>query len=158
MNTRKALLLAASHVTVAVAGFAGGIYALPILIAPDAPTVEEIKAASAQALFTGHFRRDLKDSDALHWGEGVVTIAPTAVSFVGKLAPGPDYKLYLSPEFVETEADFNRLKKAMVRVGDVKTFEGFVLTLPRDIDPGKYAAVVVWCETFGQFITAARYR
>ena len=158
MNTRKALLLAATHVAFAAAGFAGGIYALPILIAPDAPTVEEIKAVRAQVLFTGQFKRDLKDSDSLHWGEGAVSISPTAISFVGKLAPGPDYKLYLSPEFVETEADFNRLKKTMVRVGDVKTFENFVLALPRDIEPAKYSAAVVWCETFGQFITAAKYK
>ena len=34
--------------------------------------------------------------------------------FMGELAPGPDYKLYLSPEFVETEADFERLKSNMV--------------------------------------------
>ena len=131
---------------------------MPILIAPAAPTMEEIKAATAQVLFTGQFKRELKDSDSLHWGEGVVTIAPTAISLVGKLAPGPDYKLYLSPEFVETEADFNRLKKSMVRVGDVKTFENFVVALPSDIEPAKYSAVVVWCEAFGQFITAAKYR
>lgn len=158
MNTRKTLLLTASHTIVAVAGFAVGIYALPILIAPDAPTMEEIKAATSQVLFSGQFKRDLKDSDSLHWGEGDVSISPTAVSLRGQLAPGPDYKLYLSPEFVETEADFNRLKKSMVRVGDVKTFENFVVALPSGIDPAKYAAVVVWCETFGQFITAAKYR
>ncbi len=158
MKTRNALLLAASHIAVAAAGFAGGIYALPILIAPDAPTQDEIKAATAQVLFSGQFKRDLKDSDSLHWGEGVVTIAPTAISLAGKLAPGPDYKLYLSPEFVETEADFNRLKKSMVRVGDVKTFENFVVPLPAGIEPAKYSAVVVWCETFGEFITAAKYR
>jgi hypothetical protein len=109
-------------------------------------------------LFTGQFKRDLKDSDALHWGEGVVSISPTAISLVGKLAPGPDYKLYLSPEFVETEAAFNRLKKSMVLVGDVKTFENFVVALPSGIEPAKYAAVVVWCESFGQFITAASYQ
>lgn len=131
---------------------------MPILIAPAAPTMEEIKAATAQVLFTGQFKRELKDSDSLHWGEGVVTIAPTAISLVGKLAPGPDYKLYLSPEFVETEADFNRLKKSMVRIGDVKTFENFVVALPSGIEPAKYSAVVVWCEAFGQFITAAKYR
>ena len=158
MNTRKALLLVASHVAVAAAGFAGGIYALPILIPPAAPTMEELKAATAQTLFTGQFKRDLKDSDPLHWGEGTVSIASNAISLVGRLAPGPDYKLYLSPEFVETEADFNRLKKNMVRVGDVKTFENFVVALPNGIEPGKYSAVVVWCEAFGQFITAAKYR
>jgi hypothetical protein len=158
MNTRKALLLVASHFAVAAAGFAGGIYALPILIAPAAPTAEEIKAATAQTQFTGQFKRDLKDSDSLHWGEGIVSLSPTAISLTGKLAPGPDYKLYLSPEFVETESDFNRLKGNMVRVGDVKTFENFVVTLPANIDLTRYTAVIVWCESFGQFITAAKYR
>ena len=158
MNTRNALLLVVSHIVVAAAGFAGGIYALPILIAPAAPTAEEIQTATAQAQFTGQFKRDLKDSDSLHWGEGVVSVAPTAISLTGKLAPGPDYKLYLSPEFVETEADFNKLKSSMVRVGDVKSFENFVVPVPASIDLTKYTAVIVWCETFSQFITAAKYR
>jgi Electron transfer DM13 len=87
-----------------------------------------------------------------------VSLAPTAISLNGKLAPGPDYKLYLSPDFVETEADFNKLKRSMVRVGDVKTFENFVVAVPAGIDLTKYTAVIVWCETFGQFITAAKYR
>ena len=158
MNTRKALLLVTSHVAVAAAGFAGGIYALPILIAPAAPTAEEIKVATAQTQFTGQFKRDLKDSDSLHWRGGVVSISPTAISLTGRLAPGPDYKLYLSPEFVETEADFNRLRESMVRVGDVNTFENFVVAVPASVDLTKYNAVIVWCETFGQFITAAKYR
>lgn len=158
MNVPKTLMLLASHGAVAAVGFAAGIYALPILIAPPSPTVEEVKAATAQAQFTGQFKRNLKDSDSLHWGEGSVAIAPNAISLVGKLAPGPDYKLYLSPEFIETEADFNRLKKDMIRVGDVKTFENFVVPVPAGIELAKYSAVVVWCETFSQFITAAKYR
>ena len=52
-------------------------------------------------------------------------------------APGPDYKLYLSPEFVETEADFERLKPGMVRVGDVKTFKNFLVPVPESIDPAR---------------------
>ena len=158
MNIRRTILLAGSHATVAAAGFAAGIYALPILIAPAAPSADELKAATTEVQFTGEFKRNLKDSDLLHWGEGVVSIAPTAISLAGRLAPGPDYKLYLSPEFVETEADFNRLKKTMVRVGDVKTFTNFVVAVPPGIDPANYSAVIVWCETFGQFITAAKYR
>ncbi len=157
-GARKTLLLVASHAGVAAAGFAAGLYALPILIAPAAPTAQEIGAATARAQFTGRFKRDLKDSDSLHWGEGVVSISPDAIALVGRLAPGPDYKLYLSPEFVETEADFNRLKMRMARVGDVKTFENFLVAVPAGIEPAKYSAVVVWCETFGQFITAAKYR
>ena len=76
---------------------------------------------------------------------------------MGWQAPGPDYKLYLSPEFVETEADFNRLKSTMVREGDVKTFENFVVKVPLDIDPSKFTSVIVWCEAFGEFITSAKY-
>lgn len=158
MNSRKTLLLLASHTAVAFAGFAGGIYALPILIAPSAPTVEEIRVATALVQFTGQFKRNLKGSDSLHWAEGTVSIAPNAISFTGKISPGPDYKLYLSPEFVETEADFNRLKKSTVRVGDIKTFKNFVVPVPDGIDTAKYSTVVVWCETFGQFITAAKYK
>ena len=115
-------------------------------------------AVAADAMFTGQFRRDLKDSDAFHWGEGEVSVSQNAISLKGKLAPGPDYKLYLSPEFVETEDDFARVKPNMVRVGDVKTFENFVVALPTSVNPAAYNTVVVWCESFGQFITAAQYR
>ena len=113
-------------------------------------------AASAQ--FSGQFRRDLQDSDALHWGDGTVFVGIKAISLEGRIAPGPDYKLYLSPEFVETEVDFNRLKSAMARVGDVKTFANFVVLVPESIDPIEFTSVIIWCESFGQFITAAKYR
>jgi hypothetical protein len=154
----KKLLLLGTHLVALGIGFALGIYALPILIAPPAPSAEQVSAQAKQAVFTGQFRRDLKGSDALHWGEGTVSISPQSITLMGKLAPGPDYKLYLSPEFVETEADFKRLKPQMVRVGDVKTFENFIVDVPPAIDVTRYAAVIVWCETFQQFITAAKYR
>jgi len=155
---KKFLLLIISHAVVGAVGFAGGIYMLPILIAPTAPAEAEVLEIASQAQFTSEFRRDLAGSDALHWGEGIVSVSRSAVSLMGKLAPGPDYKLYLSPEFVETEADFNRLKSEMVRVGDVKTFENFLVPVPESIDPAAYNTVVVWCESFGQFITAAKYQ
>lgn len=154
----KPLLLIASHLLTLVIGFALGVYVLPILIAPDAPTLQQIQSSQPAAQWTATFRRDLKDSDALHWGEGAVSISPQAISLVGKLAPGPDYKLYLSPEFVETEADFKRLKPQMLRVGDVKTFNNFIVPLPQGVDPAKFNAVIVWCETFSEFITAAKYQ
>jgi len=55
------------------------------------------------------------------------------VSFTGKLAPGPDYKLYFAPE-------------------------NFIVALPEGLDPAQFNTVVVWCETFSMFISAARYR
>lgn len=158
MKIRTLVLLFATHSIVGIAGFGVGIYALPILTAPPAPGEAEIKAISSQANYTGTFRKDLKDSDALHWGEGTVSVSPKFITFVGKLAPGPDYKLYLSPEFVETEADFNRLKTTMSRAGDVKTFNNFIVEVPTGINPSSFTSVIVWCESFGQFITSAKYR
>jgi len=154
----RKLLLIASHLVAVGIGFALGVYTLPILIAPAAPSAAEVAAHADKATFKGQFRRDLKDSDALHWGEGTVAVSRTSIALAGELAPGPDYKLYLSPEFLETEADFKRLKPKMVRVGDVKTFKNFVVPVPESVDPAAYNTVIVWCETFSQFITAAKYR
>jgi hypothetical protein len=156
--TRRRLLLLASHTGIGAAGFAAGIYTLPILIAPPAPTTAELASAVGAGLFSARFTRDLAGSDALHWGEGEVSIGSAAITLRGRLAPGPDYKLYLSPEFVQTEAEFERVKPRMKRVGDVKTFENFVVAVPAGVDPAAYTTVVVWCETFSEFITAARYR
>lgn len=155
---KKILLLAASHLLAVAAGFALGIYALPILTAPAAPSAAQVASQASHATYTGQFRRGLKDSDLLHWGEGTVSVGRHSVALAGKLAPGPDYKLYLSPEFVETEADFARLKERMVRVGEVKTFENFIVRVPESVDVSRYNTVIVWCESFGQFITAAKYR
>lgn len=155
---KKFLLLLVTHATVGVLGIALGIYWLPILTAPQDPPMAQVQAMAARAAFSGLFRRDLKGSDALHWGEGTVAVSRDAISLQGRLAPGPDYKLYLSPEFVDTEADFLRLKPQMVRVGDVETFQNFVVPVPASIDPAAYRSVIVWCEAFGQFITAATYR
>ena len=155
---KRLLLLALTHAAALGAGFALGIYALPILTAPPAPSVGEVGAAAGRAQFKGEFRRDLKDSDFLHWGEGTVSVSAAAIALMGRIAPGPDYKLYLSPEFVETEADFARLKPRMVRVGDVRTFENFVVPVPEGVDVSRFNTVIVWCETFNEFITAARYR
>jgi len=155
---RRWFFLAISHALVGVIGFAAGVYTLPILIAPAAPDAAAVSSVASQALFRATFRRDLAGSDALHWGEGEVTIAGNAVALKGRIAPGPDYKLYLSPEYVETEAEFERVKPRMLRVGDVRTFENFVVPLPAGVDPAAYTTVVVWCETFREFITAAKYR
>lgn len=154
----KKLVLLGTHLLALAAGFALGIYALPILIAPAAPAAADLAAQVSTASYKGTFRRDLKDSDALHWGESVVTVAADRIGLTGRLAPGPDYKLYLSPEFVETEADFMRLRTSMVRVADVKTFENFLVSVPPGVDVSRYRAVVIWCETFSQFITAATYQ
>ena len=158
MKKRTVILLLCTHGAVAAAGFAAGIYVLPILTAPVAPTSTEVTAVASKAIFSAKFRRDLKDSNAFHWGEGTVYVSPDVISYMGRLAPGPDYKLYLSPEFVETKADFLRLKPGMLRVGDVRTFNNFLVLVPPGVDVAKYTSVIVWCESFSQFITSAKYR
>ena len=155
---KKLFLLILSHAVAVGLGFAAGIYVLPILVAPPAPADAEVQNVQARARFTGEFHRDLKGSDAFHWGEGTVAIGSDAISLMGKLAPGPDYKLYLSPDFVESGDAFLQMKGRMARVGDVRTFENFVVPVPETIDPADYNSVIVWCESFGKFITAAKYR
>lgn len=158
MTLKILVTLIVSHLLVAVLGGAIGIYALPIIIAPTAPTESEITAISAQSHYYAEFKKDLKGSDSFHWGEGKVSIGPEFITLMGNLAPGPDYKLYVSPEFVETEIDFNRLKSSMVRVGEVNTFNNFAVKVSESIDLSHYNTVIIWCETFGEFITSAKYR
>ena len=157
MNKKKSVLLVVTHVAAVAVGFAAGIYALPILTAPPAPDSALVARLAESSEYVGTFSRDRKDSDAFHWGEGEVSVGADTIAFVGELAPGPDYRLYFSPEFVETEADFNRLKSSMVQAGDIKTFDNFIIPLRDDIEPADYSALIVWCESFGQFITSGSY-
>jgi hypothetical protein len=155
---KKLVVLTISHAVALAAGFALGIYVLPILTAPPAPSAAEVGSVAAAAAFKGEFRRDLRGSDVLHWGEGTVSVGPKAISLAGSVAPGPDYKLYLLPEFVDTKEGFLRAKARAARVGDVKTFENFIVPVPDGIDVTRYDTVVVWCEAFSMFISAAKYR
>ena len=118
----------------------------------------ELERAASNRTFAAEFSRDRKDLDAFHWAEGEISISRETIPFHGRLTPGPDYKLYLSPEFVETETEFMKLKPQMALVGDANTFDNFIVALPRDTDPSKYNTAIVWCESFGQFITSAKYQ
>ncbi len=152
------LLRLFTHTAALAIGFALGVYFLPILTAPPGPDRAAIEAASEGATFTGTFRRDLKGSDFLHWGEGEIRLMANRIVHDGSLSPGPDYKLYLVSDFVEDEAGFLALKDKALRVGDVKSFDGFILNVPPGTDIAAYTTAVVWCEAFGQFISAAKYR
>jgi hypothetical protein len=45
------------------------------------------------------------------------------------------------------------------RIGDIKTFDGFLVDVPPSgRHRSLYTTVLVWCETFGEFISAAKYR
>ncbi|TRX58099.1 DM13 domain-containing protein [Thalassomonas sp. M1454] len=158
MKIQKLILLSFTHLSMLAFGFIIGIYLLPILIAPPSPTAADIKAIALQAEYRTEFTRDLKGSDLLHWGEGRVSLSQEYITLMGELAPGPEYKLYLSPKFVETEAEFELLKPSMQLVGDVDTFDNFMVKLEASVKLSQFNTVVVWCEAFGEFITSAKYR
>jgi len=152
------IILAGTHGGALAVGFALGIYLLPILTAPDAPDEAVLAESAASAVYDAEFTRELAGSDFLHWGEGTVSITPTQVVHKGALAPGPDYQLYLANEFVEDEAGFARIKDQARRIGSVKTFDGFIVDVPADVNVSDYSTVIVWCESFSEFITAAQYK
>lgn len=155
---KKAVLLLISHALVLAIGFALGVYFLPILTAPDAPSAAQLATAFDDATFRADIRPDLAGSDALHQGQGQLLVKADAIAMIGKLSPGPDFQLYLSPQWVETAEDFHRLKAQMVKVGPVRTFENFQVAVPDSIDVTDYTTAVVWCEAFGAFITAGQYQ
>jgi hypothetical protein len=152
------IALLISHSLALAAGFALGIYLLPILTAPPSVDRAMLAETAKAAKYTATFTRDLNGSDFLHWGEGEVSVTPQKIVHSGRLAPGPDYKLYLAPDFAEDEASFLKIKDKAVRIGDVKTFDGFVVDLPAGTNIDAHTTVVIWCEAFGEFITAAKYR
>lgn len=155
----KKLVLAVTHLGAVLLGFALGIYFLPILIAPDTPDIAAVEAAQINgARFEARFDKDRKDSDAFHWGEGVIKVFDDTIVFEGEMAPGPDYRLYLTTEYVETEDAFWRIKDQSTQAGSIKTFDGFVLENVSAIESAEYNSVVVWCERFSQFITSAKLR
>ncbi len=137
-------------------GFAAGVYYLPILTAEAGLDQRAVRALEGSATRSGYFYRDLPGSDALHWGDGKIMINATRVWLDGKISPGPDYRLYLVDDYVDTGADFLAIKAQTRQVGPIKAFTNFSLDLPADIDGNAFDAVVIWCEAFGQFITAAR--
>lgn len=147
-----------THGVALAVGFALGVYLLPILTAPPSPDAAMLEQSAEGAVYTAELTRDLPGSDFLHWGEGTISLTPERIVHEGRLSPGPDYKLYLVPEFVDHEEAFLAVKAASLQIGDVKTFDGFVLDLPPIADLDAYTTVLVWCEAFSEFITAAEYR
>ncbi len=138
-----------------IIGFGLGVYFLPILTAEKGLDDTQIAQLEQSIERSGVFVRDLKDSDAFHWGEGKINVSDKKIWLEGKIAAGPDYRLYMTPRFVETEADFLAIKDQSVEVAPIKAFSNFAVDVPMDVDVSQYPALIIWCEAFGQFITSA---
>ena len=155
---KKIFLLLATHSFVLIFGFALGIYLLPILTAPDSIEISKINDYEKKSLYQTEFIRDLKGSDPWHWGEAKVSISNNKITVNGSIAPGPDYKLYLLNNFVEHEDEFLPIKEDAQYIAEIKSFENFVVDVPSNINVSEFNTVVIWCESFNEFITAAQYR
>jgi len=155
---KKIIILLISHSFILAVGFGLGVYFLPILTAPKSVEISIITEYENRSSFQTEFVRDLKGSDTFHWGEAKVTISDNNITVNGSIAPGPDYKLYLTNQFVETEKDFLSIKKSAQYVGEVKTFSNFIVEIPSQVSVNDYNTIVIWCEAFNEFITAAKYR
>lgn len=154
----KKIMLLGSHALMLLIGFVMGIYLLPILTAPASPDIHDIQSLVPHPVYTAQFSKDLKGSDLLHWGEGTVYIGEQGIAFAGSIAPGPDYRLYLAPGEIETKQEFLAAKDRALQVGHIRTFDNFIVPFDSAVDIHRYNTVVVWCESFSQFITAGEYR
>lgn len=139
-------------------GFAGGMYALPILKGPGAPDTAALQNIATETLHAGRLVRNLHGSNLIHWSDDEVEISRNRIAHIWRLAPGMDCKLYLLPRFVETKEAFLQTKDKSLRVGDVKTFNGFIVESPPAVNVCDYNAIFIRREAFGQFISAAEYR
>ncbi|MGU9961393.1 MAG: DM13 domain-containing protein [Candidatus Puniceispirillales bacterium WSBS_2018_MAG_OTU23] len=137
-----------------VVGFGLGVYFLPIIIADAPADASIVQAASASAERQAMFVRDRKDSDATHYGNGTLFLSSNRVTLEGTVTPGPDYRLYLTPKYVETGDDFRAIKAQSVEIARVKGFENFSYEISQNIDINAYSGVVIWCEKFGKYITS----
>ena len=156
--TKKILILLFTHGFVLIVGFGLGVYFLPILTAPKSVEISKINEYENMSLYQTEFVRAFRGSDPLHWGEAKVTVSNNKITVNGSIAPGPDYKLYLTNEFTQHEDEFLPIKETAQYVAEVKSFENFVVSVPSDVDVSKFNTVVIWCESFNEFITAAKYQ
>ena len=113
-----------------VIGSGLGVYFLPILTAEKGLDLVAIGALSQSALRQGTFVRDLPGSDGLHWSDGMIMANADQIWLDGEISPGPDYRLYLIPKYVETGAEFLQIKADSTQIGPIKEFENFCALYP----------------------------
>ena len=129
-------------------GIGLGVNSLPIPTAEAALDDAAIAARQPAIERLGEFHQNLEGSDSLHWGEGTIMVGDGSVWLDGSVSPGPDYRLYFAPIFIETEESFLAIKSQSVEVGSNKAFTNFTLQLPDGVNVDGFPAVVIWCEAF----------
>jgi len=108
-------------------------------------------------VYKAEFKKGQRGNDFFHWGEGQLVITNNEIALKGKVAPGPDYKIYLTKKFVEHEDEFLPIKQNALYVADLKVFENFIVPLDKKINFEDYNTIIIWCEAFKEFIASAKY-
>ena len=125
-----------------VIGSAVGVYFLPFLTEEKRLDTAALAQLEASAEWSGTFAGHLRGFDAFHWGEGTVRASDTRIWLEGKISPGPDYRLCLTPSLATDEASLLKIGDQSVQVGEVKAFSNFSLDVPPGITIGDYPAVL----------------
>lgn len=158
MKASIKIILITSHIVLFGLGFAGGIYLLPILTAEKNASTEAINSVKDNTRYTGVFEKNQKGSNAVHWADGKLYVTNTEIAFEGSIAPGPDYKIYLTKIRANDRNEFFKIKDDSLYIGDLKNFGDFNKRLPNGVNIDNYVAVQIWCERFQQFISSASFR
>ena len=117
-----------------------------------------VEASQAgEPIYSARFDRERAGSDYFHWGEGDVRIYESTITFKGELAPGPDYRLYLAPSYVENEVEFLAIKAQSLESESLKPFNGFAFNDVSALRDPALNTLVIWGEGFREFITSARF-
>ena len=130
----KFIFLLFSHGAVLGIGFALGVYFLPILTAPKSANLSQIEQVVSNPVYKAEFKKGQRGNDFFHWGEGQLVITNNEIVLKGKVAPGPDYKIYLTKKFVEHEDEYLPIKQNALYVADLKVFENFIVPLDKKIN------------------------
>ena len=158
MKKQLKIILLASHLALFGAGVGLGIYILPILTAQENATIAEIEEVQKVAKYSGEFKKDQKGGDALHWANGQLFVTDNEIVFKGDVAPGPDYKIYLTKKQATDKESFLDIKKEAILIGELKNFGNFKKTIPASVNVNEFTTVQIWCEHFSKFIGSAKYQ
>ena len=68
---------------------------------------------------------------------------------------GVNFLPILTVEEALDEASFLAIKDRAVQIAEINAFTNFSVMVPAHVDVSAFPAVLIWCEEFGEFITAA---
>ena len=72
-----------------------------------------------------------------------ISISKEKISFQGNLSLRPDCKLYLTKIFVTDEEDFLKKKNKGLKIGTIKSFNGFLPELSGDLNLECYNSIEI---------------